>query len=313
MKNFLLLVISCWLLQFSTFDRACAVQSVYTAEPKLNCEIEPHLRDIFSQDLGCTLLGKKPISFTTSYRLKFYPRTKEALFEFLKTTFKDSPRFILKIYERQNGYHNIVLIHKEAMTQLISKEPLLSAFVKKKFGDKESFFRDLENPSKDIFMSFFREPVLLGITLGYGEHNCEFYARRCLLDNYLRKFPTFISSQFVAKPTLSSFQPAQRVQIQLFLSRFPCHQDVTPRLDTTKFRSLEEEWQWTEENCVPMSCISPPLLFQSPTFLARKGEATDEILHRFTCAIYAIGKLFAEKQAKDVLIEEAHKPINRVN
>ena len=102
-------------------------------------DIDLHLREIFFAELGYTLMGVKPISFTDCYSVEYNPQVKRRIFEFLKTAFHNSPKFILKIYNKKYRNHRIILIHKNSLQNLISKEPILANFVKEKYGNKVYF------------------------------------------------------------------------------------------------------------------------------------------------------------------------------
>lgn len=271
------------------------------------CGIEPYLREIFSHDLGYTLFGEKPISFTSCYRLKFHPKVQRRLFEFLKTTFHDSPRFILKIFDHPYCPHNIILIHKDALHRTICKEPILYAFVKEYYGDENRFFSDLQDPNKDIFTSFFYDPFLLGIALGYGKGNSEFFIRRCSLRNSFEKFSIENSFSFFLHPTPFSFHDTYAAHIHtLLIRRYPCL-NVERDLGTPEFQSPEEEWKWIEENRVPIIYVLPPVLFQMPVFIACRGSETEEITKRFATTMTKLTRLFEKRQFKNVLVDEAQK------
>lgn len=272
-----------------------------------NNDIEPYLREIFSDDLFFTLLGEKPISFVECYSLKFSSRTKRHMLTFLETKFHNSPKFILKIFELQPRLYNIILVHKKALETVVLEDPLLCEFVRRKFHDIHGLYCDLEDSKKNIFSTFDSDPILLGIVLGYGRNNSEFFSRRCKLGQQLGKLSRHPLSRFASQPTLFSFCTARGAYIQAYLSRQCCHSDIMPKVHTSKFQSLEDEWAWIEENYMPIHYDIPPILFKTPTFIACKGAESERLIQRFALAADKIAILFEEKELTVFLAEEAQK------
>ena len=60
-------------------------------------KIELCLRELFSSDLGYTLIGCKPVSFEGCCSIKYDDKTRRALFEFLTVTFNKSEKYIIRI------------------------------------------------------------------------------------------------------------------------------------------------------------------------------------------------------------------------
>lgn len=272
-----------------------------------NSDIELYLREIFTDDLGFTLLGEKPISFIECYSLKSFSEAKNRMLDFLQTTFYNSPRFILKIFEVRPRLYTIILVHKNALNQIILEEPILNEFVVEKFGEVQNLLDNLADPQNDLFSTFDADPILLGIVLGYGKENSEFFFRRSEIGRYLGKFPLRSMPRVVSHPTLFSFYPARDMHIQAFLSRQCCHLDATPKSCSNKFASLEQEWSWIEENTMPIHNDLPPVLFKVPVFIACKSHESKEKIRKFTTAMTRLVHLFEKKKVSVVIEEEAQK------
>jgi hypothetical protein len=263
--------------------------------------IENSLRSIFSSDFGYTLVGAKPVSLDDSYDwyLDFYPELQRPVLLFLANTFKNSDNYIFR-----SRWYGRELVHKKSLLSQIDNSIRLRSFIKQKFGTTEKFFEALEQSSTGVFDLLDRDDVLIGIALGYGEENGEFYARRLLLGHYLKKYPLFSMHPFQWKPGPLKVGGRQ----QRFRGPYP----ITPPPVIPEFGSLEREWQWIRqmENTRilrkdPKHC--EPYYLHLPLYISRSGGQSDTIYTNFIAARDRLAELFCGRKFSEVIAEEAKK------
>jgi hypothetical protein len=258
--------------------------------------IEFCLRELFSADLGYTLIGCKPISFESCRSSKYDSRTRQALFEFLKAVFHKSEKYIIKIdsFDSYSCFPQIMLVHKKALLKTVAKEPLLQNFIQRKFQTNEAFFKALADPKIDLFTCLSGDEILLGIVLGYGRSNSVFYKLRCDVGRCLKKFPFVCLLPFNPKPTLRHILPFS----------LPAHLPYcvpVPQYDTTRFSSLEQCWEWIEDREVAPNLSQPPVLFEIPGFVVCKGMKSLKITKKFSTARDKLASLFSQRTYREVL------------
>ena len=205
-------------------------------------KIELCLRELFSSDLGYTLIGCKPVSFEGCCSIKYDDKTRRALFEFLTVTFNKSEKYIIRIgkFHCYSIFPQIMLVHKKALLRTIANEPLLRNFIRNKFKTNTVFLKELANQKTDIFTLLADDEVLIGIVLGYGQANSIFYTQRRAVGRYLNKFLV---------PNVLPFDPKLTLRNVLSIARHgrPAFKISLPQYDTKKFSSLDRYWEWIKD------------------------------------------------------------------
>ena len=142
-------------------------------------EVEKIVGRLFKTTVGYTLIGKKPVS---EGDWPFFNRAslqqEQIIREFLVLAFKNSRSFILQLQANTNYCFPFVLIHKPALIKVINENKELSDFVIKKFATTDRLFSHLKNSGETLFKTFEFNDFLLGLILGYGRSNSEYFCRR---------------------------------------------------------------------------------------------------------------------------------------
>ena len=211
---------------------------ILTASPLPSSDVqdlETDLLPIFSNDFGYTLIGEKPVSIEQNLDLflDFHPERKNQLFFFLKTIFKQSSKFILKIFADKD---QLELINKVALSKQILEYKKLNDFVYATYGSENAFFKKLEDERTNIFEALDYHAILIAIALGYGEENGEFFCRRIELGRYLKKYPLVGFYPFERKPSTRIVRP-----LSIFENNIPYKTPIPPR--KKGIASFDEEWQ----------------------------------------------------------------------
>lgn len=252
-------------------------------------DLERALMNIFSKETGYTLVGAKPMSNVECFWLRrFPPDTKRRLITYLETVFKKSKTYILNISLLSPTSIGITLVHKEMFRQTVLKEPYLRKFVKMRYGTLENLFRKLKQarPSK----CFNGDDRALGIAFGYGGGNARHVGRKTLLAFYLKKIPRVFFTRL--KTQLHPFSITYAKPWGTLPWAWPV---LLPTKDP-HFGSFEAEWQWFEqEQSVPLPSFKVPYMFLLPTFFARKGKETQQLLSRYSNARDVLSKIYYEK------------------
>lgn len=264
--------------------------------------IELCLRELFSSDLGYTLIGCKPVSFESCRSCKYDERTRNALFDFLRTELSRTGKYIIRIgrFHSYSRFPQILLVHKKALLKTIAKESVLQNFIRKKFATNDAFLSALARQDTDIFTLLSGDEVLLGIVLGYGRENSMFYRLRCSVGRQLKKYSTACVWQFNHKPSLKYVLP------------LPCSSPASlpfkiasPQYDTSKFSSPEQCWEWIKDKETGANLFHPPILIELPGFVSCKGRESQKISKNLCKARDKLASLFCQKTYKEAISEQA--------
>ena len=268
-------------------------------------ELESALEGFFIDELGFTLIGAKPATIRegrTDY-LDSHPEATSGLLRFLTETFQNSTRFILKASATNNKSCFIEFINKVALRKVIRENPELQAFVKKRFVDTEGFFAYLQHSEESLYRTFKGNDFLLGLVLGYGRTNSEYYCRKCDVGMYLKKSPFFEIFQNNLHPHILG-----GVLVFFLLDDFSENSKEIPSVKN--FNSLEEEWQWIQDISWDLrnSCESaPPHYLPLPFYICRHGGDSEAVRDKYLKARALLANLFYNRSFKEALLEEASK------
>jgi hypothetical protein len=264
-------------------------------------EIESFFANLFSRELGYTLIGSKPISedeFVGKYyqEIGFFQDVDKRFFNELKKSFEGSSNFVLKVFS-DGPYYTIELINKRAVRDLVKRNSVLQAFIKKKFRSNEDFYSQIEDRDRRIFKTLRNNDRILGYLFGYDETNIEYYIRRIEVGFYLQKYP------FVRYYPLPggrySHNPYVFMNPHLYYKRLQPNQD---------FDSLESEWRWIKQvawNIEEKSDPVPPLFVSLPSYICRYDCESELTRKKFKRASGKVAELFCNKSFQEAVAEIA--------
>jgi hypothetical protein len=276
-------------------------QSHNAADPML----ESSLRSLFSSTFGFVLIDAKPVA-TTSYVNDFIeasPEAKERLFEFLESSFKNSPTFIFRLSRFEETNFLMELINKQALAKVIRDDQKLQLFIVDKFSSIPKFFEKLASSGEPFFDLFDRNYYCISLALGYGKTNAEYYCQRSNVGHFLKKYPVVKMVPFISKPTPRHVMPHSG---RLFFLDEIFHLDAAPKLEK-QFRSLEEEWQWIQDvswNLPDSHEIKPPLYISLPSYVCRHGGDSEKVREKYVKACDCLASLLYKQTFTDAVIEK---------
>jgi hypothetical protein len=262
---------------------------------------------IFSEEFGYTLIGEKPVSLDESFLcLRGDEALKEKVGNFLELAFKNSPNFIVQTPVRNKRF-SFCLIHKLALKRVINETEELKEFVRDRFLTVDRLFYHIQNTEESIFKIFKHKDFLLGLILGYGRANSEYYCRRNTIGEYLKKPPFFQLFPMVFNPNIYLYTP-----ISIY---FPDDYPRSSRKPTPKkeFGSLEAEWAWIrkmEWNLDKLCGPTPPYhshYAHLPFYICRHGGDSEQIRDKYIKARSRLANLFYKRIPTEVVLEEASK------
>jgi hypothetical protein len=271
----------------------------------VDSELEFALKSLFIRELGYTLIGTKPVTSEHPCYLEKNPELIKKLRSFLNMVFKNSNTFILRMSEECDTIFSVDFIHKTALRRVIRENPELQLFIKKKFGSINAFFSCLHH--KSIFKALNYDNFLLGLVLGYGRANAEYYCRRDAIGEYLHKYQIMGCAPFLAKPgtlitgCLSAFY---------FLDT-PSF-DIPAPTPKEEFGSLEAEWEWirrVEWNLDKQRKPKPPYYVRLPFYICRHGGDSELVRERYVKASGRLASLFCNRSAAAAIAKEAGRNV----
>jgi len=268
--------------------------------------LESALMFLFKDELGYTLIGEKPVSVNNCQNLDLIQNKElaQCVFRFLEKAFDKSDTYILKVMPVFHGLTYVQLVHKRALSNLISKEKSLQAFIKQNYGSARRLFHALKDPQKTIFDCFQHNPEILGLVFGYGKSNTDYFMRFNKVGFYLKKYPRVRLFSFPIKPHVMSINANRKV------IRFKFEERSIPPKPLPRFKSLEEEWKWIcRIKAAPWkdTLPPPPHLFRVPYYKGRMGKEAEKVKRHFIQAKDKLAKLFCGRKFSEVIAEEAAK------
>ncbi len=263
---------------------------------------------MFADELGYALIGEKPIShdYVQDSYLRIHPHVCERFITSLKEMFKDSNKYILKVFEftypDNRKSYEIELIHKPALKKLISKNALVRKFIRNNFTRTDVFYKKIENPNSSIFQ-ILRNEYIAGIFFGYGEENARHYCRKCELGHYLKKRPYVLLYGLY----ISRFNLLIRPDFpgKIFYPYEEWEPDVSPG-----FNSLEEEWEYIKSVNVDIASSSdakPPYFINFPIYIACKGPQSEAVHTRFLRAREKLARMFNGKSYQQAVEDQVRQ------
>ncbi len=265
------------------------------AEKSRKREIEDFFSDLFSRELGYTLIGVKPISTDEVYG-EYFQEISESCFEQLKKMFVGSPNFVLKIFPR-GRIHSVELINRRVLREVVRNNPIVRAFIKKEFKSEEDFYSEIEDPNRSIHKILKKDARIIGYLLGYGETNIEYYIRRIDVGTYLQKYP------------LVRFHPLPGGKYSdcpvVFLNMHLQYERLKP---SKGFDSLEAEWQWIKQvawDITEESKPVPPYFVSLPFYICRHGGDSELTRERYKTASCELAELFYNRSFREAVAETA--------
>ena len=278
--------------------------SAYSEEPAqdpsdafIKKQVESFFFNIFSRELGYTLIGSKPISqdeFVGKYyrKIEFFQDVDKRVFSELQKVFAGSSRFVLKVFF-SGPYPIIELVHKKAVRDLVRRNATLQEFIKKEFTSDEDFYSQIENPHQTIFKTLRNNDRVLGLLFGYDETNIEYYTRRNRVGLYLQKYP------FVRYHALPGGRYSDNPYI--FQNPYLYYDRLNPKQN---FDSLESEWQWIKDIAWDIDEESepiPPFFISLPCYICRHGGGSELVREKFKQDRGKIAELFYHKSFQEAV------------
>ncbi len=266
---------------------------------------ENALLHLFKGDLGCTLVGTKPVSISwcEEYDFSHDSVVTDRVFAFLRQTFAHSDAFFLNIVSLHPRLAEIQFIHTQSLSELMAKEPVVRRCIQRRFGSCEQFFVALRNSQKSLLDLMERNSIVLGLMFGYGKNNTEFHARYDSIGWYLQKHPRVRLLPFSYKPHFLSIRSALRRT-----SRFRFERPAVQPQPLFPFTSLEEEWKRIFQVILShrSQATNPtPYLFCLPYYMEGAGGDSAEVRRRFSRARDRLARLFCGKIPSEVLARQA--------
>ena len=278
---------------------------IWPSTSKADVEFENELRYLFSQELGHTLIGAKPVSdeewfwyHSTTHQIK------GMTVDFLKSTFANSKTFILQIYCPHPSCVNITLIHKPLLIKTIRKEKYLRFFILRNYGSIENFFKILANPRKNIFEILKFNDMALGLIFGYGRSNSLYASRRMEIQDllyYKKNFCGYILWPIPHPGTITIIGSCVIPQSCIDLTQHT----IKP---SPGFHSLEEELVYLNNMEHKTLEFDPPYLFIPPLIIAKRCEETNELLNHYKKSTEKLAQIYLKKPFSQLLTERCAKP-----
>ncbi len=268
-------------------------------------EIESAYISLFSKEFGYTLIGAKSASIDElDYEYLFTDQ--EGLRTFLNSLEKagnGSKNFVLKIFCESNCFYRVELINKKSIENLISENHALQHFIETKYTNRAEFFKRLEDPKITLFQLFLYDPYYIGLVLGYGDANSEYFCRRAQVGIHLRRIPfeaplPFFRGSFIGwhwhNESKKIIIPAVKKEIE----------------PGPGFNSLEAEWDWirqVEWDLHQERQAKPPYLISLPFYVCRHGGDSEMIREKYKRAQIVLAELFLDKSFRETVSEEMKK------
>ena len=279
-------------------------------QPGLSDELDRNIEDaymrVFSAEFGYTLIGVKPFSIDElQYEyLEAHSDIMKKFVESIKITFTNSKNFLLKVLPfGETGYY-LELLNRNSVREIISKNPSIKAWIKKKFGNEKEFFLQLEDPKISIYEMLNNEKII-GYFLGYSKSDVDYYIRRSDLGLYLRK-PPFVT---IANAPFKIYPYFMHTHMPKIVCP-PYKAAYKKPIPSKGFTSLEDEWKWIKEvewNLEEEREVNPPYYIALPFYICRHGGDSEVMREKYKRARVRLANLFCNQSIRKVVAKEAAK------
>mgnify|MGYP003393371938 CR=1 FL=1 len=251
--------------------------------PKADKDIlEKEFSHLFSEDLGYTLIGEKPMSLEYLCDRPWETKSHaDLVIDYLDRVFEKSSKFAF-FYFVNGGYRELILIHNPRLKELLIQEQQFFDRRLRRHVTAEWIIESLHKNRLDS--------VTLGVLLGYGKENSFFFKRRAELLDYVEKAP-FLEFGFYFN---------NRSVEGIF------HIKTAPQ-KSPQFPSYQAEWKWIQENDMPWPKQPDiPYLFQPVLFIAKKGKDTDYLHAKYLKAREKLAQCFYNESFLETVIRLAN-------
>lgn len=228
--------------------------------------------ELFAGPLGYTLIGKKPVSFD-DYNLD------EDLVFALRRSFLHRDGFVLHIKAEGTKRREICLIHKRSFLKLAQQEKIIVGFLSKKKMSAQHFLNMFAESTSSFEDFCDRDPIVIGILLGFGSQNAQFWTRWAELGFFLRAWP-FSHPSPIPSPLL----------ITMPLPGPQCLEAISIPQMNPEFSALYSEWNWLNTHKKTFNPLPVPSCIPLPAFLFWEGH--EEQVSRFMHARDILAKVF---------------------
>jgi hypothetical protein len=272
---------------------------IWKCPSKEDAELEKELTHLFSQELGHTFIGAKPMSCEEWFWYRSVSRqSKEKTIDFLERTFADKKTFILHIHTAFQCMTDITLIHKPLLIKTICKEKYLKNFIKRQYGNTTNFFQKLENCKGCIFNMFHYDDRALGLAFGYGKTNSFYASRRMEIQHFFRYGKGFCG--YIVRPMPSPWSIVRFCKLPLPWIELPQY-DIRPSVG---FYSLEEELDYLKSQEHKIQSFDPPYLFAPPCFIAKRCAETERLIKHYKKSTEKLAQIHLKKSFSKFLAEQ---------
>lgn len=264
-------------------------------------EFEDRLRDLFSRELGHTLIGAKPVSCEEWFWYRSTsPQSKEMVVDFLKRIFANNKTFILHI----NGCHSILiditLVNKPLLKKTIQREKYLKNFIKNHYETIDNFFTKLQSSQCTIFERLYYDDRALGLVFGYGRTNSSYASRRMKIQHFLRYGKGFCGYFLRPIPHPGTITIAGFCTVPSPYTDLP-QLSIKP---SAGFNSLEEELDYLNSLMYKAQELGPPYLFEPPLFIAKRCEETNKLLRHYRKSTEKLVQIYFKRPFSQFLTEQ---------
>ncbi len=280
----------------------CSIIPIWRSSSRADGELENGLKDLFSRELGHTLLGAKPVSSEDWFWYRsMTSQSKENVVNFLKQHFAGSKTFILYISAPHPCFLDITIIHKPLFLKTIQKEKYLKDFLKRNYKTVDGFFQALQSSKGGIFEKLHFDDCALGLAFGYGRTNSFYASRRMEIQHFFRYGKGFCG--YIMSPMPSPESVVRFCKLPLPWIDLPKYGIKT----SAGFHSLEEELDYLKSQEYEVQTFDPPYLFVPPCFIAKRCEETNKLINHYKKSTEKLARIYLKKPFSQFLIEQCAK------
>ena len=241
----------------------------------------------YKQSFGYTLVGAKPMSFTTD----LLPMPLAFHVSSFLYTFHNSENFLVRIWKKRNSIVTIVFINKKLFRKVYNEH---KALFQETLGtaSADDLLHRIATSEKSFFNIIHNNQTILGTLLGYGKGNASLFARWCEI------FPNEYSIFY--EPNIYFPKRHHTLSIELPKALIP----------SPPFKTLEEERAWFSKYFnkgaydFTTFCLADVVF--PVGFRVTDSEETEQLVKRYAKAKKVLTKLFTERDCLEVVEEQLH-------